>query len=220
MKFLALLILSNYIKDIKLPSTPLSINEFIIISLLRMNDKTQPTYKETKFGVLEIQEIEQIIFDNLILVQAYLYKNYNTIDFSVAQLCHIHDLLVSSVFIGWGLYRTHNVQMGNFEAISYTKVPVEMLELDRQIQHRLQFLTNITEKYEFLARVMRKILWIHPFFDYNARVTRLFGELFLLKYWLPVTSFRWATRWQFAEAMKTMTHTWDLSWVISLASNS
>jgi hypothetical protein len=100
MKFLALLILSNYIKDIKLPSTLSSINEFIIISLLLMNDKTQPTYKETKFGVLEIQEIEQVIFDNLILVQAYLYKHYDSISFSVAQLCHIHDLLVSSIFVG------------------------------------------------------------------------------------------------------------------------
>ena len=37
------------------------------------------------------------------------------------------------------------------------------------------------DKKEFLAHVIWKLLRIHPFFDYNARVVRIFGELFLLK---------------------------------------
>jgi hypothetical protein len=82
-----------------------------------MSDKTQPTYKNTKLGILSIREIEQIVFDNLILVQSFIFRNYETLDFSIETLCRLHDLLCSNLFEQAGKYRTHNVQMGNFDPI-------------------------------------------------------------------------------------------------------
>ncbi len=38
--------------------------------------KTKPSFKETKLGILEIKEIEWIIFDNLIQVKSYIFRNF------------------------------------------------------------------------------------------------------------------------------------------------
>lgn len=181
-----------------------------------MNDKTQPTYKTTKLGILSINEIEQIIFDNLILVQSFVFRNFETLEFSVNTLCHLHELLWNNLFDHAGKYRKHNVQMGTFEPIWFHDVPIEMKKLSDDIEYRLKLLQSEKEKKEFLAHIMWKILWIHPFFDYNARVVRIFWELFLLKYWLQIKSFRWKTRKEFAEAMKRWTFEHDVSWVINL----
>lgn len=56
-----------------------------------------------------------------------------------------------------------------------------MKKLADDMQYRLSFLGSAQDKKEFLAEIMWRLLWIHPFFDYNARVVRVFGELFLLK---------------------------------------
>ncbi len=181
-----------------------------------MSDKTQPTYKETKLGILEIQEIEQIIFDNLILVQSYMYRNFETLPFSVKTLYHFHDLLCGNLFEKAGKTRKHNVQMGTFESIPYYQVDIEMKNLDDDISERLQHTQTEQEKKETIAYVMWKILWIHPFFDYNARVTRLFWELFLLKQGLPTQSFRGKSRNSFAEAMKFATFEHDFSKILAL----
>ncbi len=181
-----------------------------------MNDKTQPTYKNTKLGILSIREIEQIVFDNLILVQSFIFRNYETIDFSVEIFCRLHDLLCNNLFEQAGKYRTYNVQMVNFEPIGFPEVQIEMKKLSDDMIYRLEFLKSDKDKKEFLAHVMWKLLRIHPFFDYNARVVRIFGELFLLKQWLLIKSFRWKTRNEFAEAMKKWIFEHDISAIIEL----
>ena len=52
---------------------------------------------------------------------------------------------------------------------------------------------------------MWRLLWIHPFFDYNGRSVRLFGELFLLKEHMSLSTFSGASRYDFTEAMKRAT---------------
>jgi hypothetical protein len=42
-----------------------------------------------------------------------------------------------------------------------------MKNLDEDIKIRLQYLDTLDDKKKFIAFVMWKILWIHPFFDYN-----------------------------------------------------
>lgn len=76
-----------------------------------MNDNTQPVYKTTKLGILSIREIEQIIFDNLILVQSFVFRNFETVAFSIETYCQIHQLLCGNLFEDAGKYRLHNVQM-------------------------------------------------------------------------------------------------------------
>ncbi len=181
-----------------------------------MEDNTLPIYKETKLGILSTREIEQIIFDNLILVQGYVYRNFETLSFSIETFCDLHASLCGNLFVNAGKWRTHNVQVGVFEPIWFHQVPIEMKKLGDDISYRLQFLNSDKEKKECLAHVMRKLLRVHPFFDYNARVVRVFGELFLLQQWLPINSFRGKTRKEFAEAMKKQTFEHDASWILKL----
>ena len=104
-------------------------------------------------------------------------------------LLHIHALLCGSHFTGAGTYRQHQVQLGEFTPILYVQVPIEMKNLDADIAVRLVNVRTEAEKKELLAYVMWRLLWIHPFFDYNGRTVRLFGELFLLKHHMSLSTF-------------------------------
>jgi hypothetical protein len=42
-----------------------------------------------------------------------------------------------------------------------------MKALEGDILERLKYIKTIDDKKEFISYIMWKILWIHPFFDYN-----------------------------------------------------
>lgn len=178
--------------------------------------KTKPVYKDTKLWTLSIQVIENIIFDNVILVKAYIFENYKKLDFNIDILLLLHKLLCENLFEQAGNYRKHNVHMWTFEPMDYYELPIEMKKLDDDIKFRFNKLKSEKEKKDFLAYVMRRILWIHPFFDYNWRVTRLFWELFMLKTWLELSTFQWATRKDFVNAMKKATSDWSFDYIVEL----
>jgi fido (protein-threonine AMPylation protein) len=97
------------------------------------------------------------------------------------------------------------VKMWAFEPIDFYKVPIELKNLWEDIKERAKHLKTLQDKKEFLAYVMWKILWIHPFFDYNGRITRLFWELFLLKNNMKLSTFEWTNRKDFVNSMKRAT---------------
>ncbi len=178
--------------------------------------KTEPTFRETKLGILEIREIEGIIFDNLIYVKSYLFRKYESLDFSVETFLLIHKMLGENLFNQAWKYRLHQVQLWDFTPIEHFKVPIEMKILDEDMKERLQNIDSLQDKKEFLAYVMWKFLWIHPFFDYNWRTARLIWELFLLKNNMDLSDFSSISRESFTDAMKYATNTWDFSKIIEL----
>lgn len=181
-----------------------------------MSDKTTPVFKETKLGVLSIQEIEQIIFDNLILTQSFIFRNYKELPFDINTLLLFHERLCGNLFENAGALRKHNVQIWSFEPIGYHEVPIEMKKLNGDLEHWTQLQRSEIDKKRFIAEIMRRILRIHPFFDYNARVTRLFGELFFLQHTLPISTFRGTSRGDFSQAMKKATFEKDFSLLYTL----
>jgi fido (protein-threonine AMPylation protein) len=178
--------------------------------------KTEPSFRETKLGILEIKEIEWIIFDNLIQVKSYIFRNFKNINFNVETFCLIHKLLWENLFDNSWKYRLHQVKLWDFTPIQYFKVPIEIKLLDDDINIRLNNINTVSEKKEFLAYVMWKFLWIHPFFDYNWRTARLIWELFLLQQNMNLSDFSSISRKDFTEAMKYTTETWDFSKIIEL----
>lgn len=168
--------------------------------------KTTPSYRETKFGILSISEIEGVIFDNLIQTKAFLLRNYPTLPWNIDTFLHIHLLLCGSHFAEAGIYRKHQVQLGDFTPIPYFQVPIEMQNLADDMVVRMQNIKTEADKKELLAYVMWRLLWIHPFFDYNGRTVRLFGELFLLKEHMPLSTFAGTSRDDFTLAMKRATN--------------
>lgn len=168
--------------------------------------KTKPFFRETKLWTLSNEMIENLIFDNVILVKSYIFENYKNLDFNIDTLLFLHKLLCENLYTEAWNFRKHNVKMWDFEPIDFYKVQVEMKNLDKDIKFRLNHINTLEEKKEFLAFVMWRILWIHPFFDYNWRITRLFWELFLLKNSMKLTTFEWTNRKDFVNAMKKATN--------------
>ena len=178
--------------------------------------KTEPTFRDTKLWVISIEMIENIIFDNVVLVKSYIFENYRTLDFSIETLLNIHSLLCENLYKDAGKIRIHNVQVWDFTPMDYYKVQLALNDLDADIVVRVQHIKTQQEHKEFLAYVLWKILWIHPFFDYNWRVTRLFWDLYLLKNNLPLTTFQQVKRSQFTDAMKKATYEWTYDDIIEL----
>lgn len=168
--------------------------------------KTEPTFRETKLWILSIEMIEGIIFDNVILVKSYIFENFKTLEFNISTLLLLHKMLWENLYSEAWNYRKHNVQVWDFVPMNFYKVPIQMKSLDEDMKIRLTHIKTEDDKKDFLAFVMWKILWIHPFFDYNGRVTRLFWELFLLKNNMKLSTFEWIKRQDFVEAMKKATN--------------
>ena len=81
-----------------------------------------------------------------------------------------------------------------------------MHHLDADTRERLKHIKTEADKKELLAYVMWRLLWIHPFFDYNGRSVRLFGELFLVQHGLPLSTFVGTSRDAFTRAMQRATN--------------
>lgn len=179
--------------------------------------KTKPNYRETKFGILPISEIEAIITDNLINVSLYILRNYKEVTININLVKDLHSKLASNLYSEAGDFRKREVQLGNFEPPKFFKIPELMKNWEDDFKERSNFIKNIDDHVEVLAWLMHKFLWIHPFFDYNGRISRLLGEIYLLKNNLPVNSFKGIRRSEFALAMREATfNNGDLNGIIKI----
>lgn len=178
--------------------------------------KTKPTYRDTKLGILPIKEIEIIITDNLANVRAYVLRNYKKLSINSGLAKNLHLKLAGSLFPEAGQYRKRNVRVGNYELPPYFKVAEMMKDWERDFRERKKYIKKLDDHIEILAWMMHKLLLIHPFFDYNGRIARLMGEIYLIKNKLPAISFMGVKRKGFAEAMKKATLHNDLSGIIKI----
>ena len=94
-----------------------------------------------------------------------------------------------------------------------------MSNWEKDYKERFEHAHTRDEKIELCAWLIHRLLWIHPFFDYNGRVARLLGELFLLRNGFPVVSYRATKRTDFVKAVKEATNTGDLSLLEQLIYN-
>ncbi|OHB19274.1 MAG: hypothetical protein A2666_02660 [Parcubacteria group bacterium RIFCSPHIGHO2_01_FULL_47_10b] len=93
-----------------------------------------------------------------------------------------------------------------------------MKEWEEDLFERIQHAKTKDDHISSCAWLMHRFLWIHPFFDYNGRVSRLLGELYLLRSNLPVVDFQSTKRTDFVKAMKEATKSGDLSLLETLIS--
>jgi len=155
--------------------------------------KTKPTYRETKFGILPIQEIENLITINLITVRFYIVRNFKNLSINIDLIKDLHLKLAGNIFDTAGNFRKTDVQLGDYEPPKYFKITELMKNWEDDFKERQKFIKSIDEHIKLLAWLMHRFLWIHPFFDYNGRISRLLEEIYLLKNNLPVVSFRGVT---------------------------
>ncbi|NCS99361.1 hypothetical protein CO116_00600 [Candidatus Falkowbacteria bacterium CG_4_9_14_3_um_filter_38_19] len=71
--------------------------------------KTKPTYRETKFGILSIAEIEALITDGVANVNAFLLRAYENLPISIKTAKELHEKIAGHVFNEAGDFRKKEV---------------------------------------------------------------------------------------------------------------
>lgn len=105
-------------------------------------------------------------------------------------ICDLHRDAFDGLFPSWaGRYRDRNVKVGNYEPPPYFEVPVLMRGYCDDLEFRLVSVdasAPVSEQLiEALAFAEGRLLSIHPFRDFNGRVTRMLLFALLRRFDLP-----------------------------------
>lgn len=86
-----------------------------------------------------------------------------------------------------GCWRRMDVRVSDHEAPSHLSVPMLMRDYRRDLEARIAALSGTLDDrtLEFLAFAEGRLLWIHPFEDFNGRVTRVFLAELLQRLGMP-----------------------------------
>lgn len=182
--------------------------------------KTKPSYRETKFGILAISEIEAMITDGVANVNAFLLREFKNLSITVNTARELHEKIAGHVFDEAGNLRKSEVTVGTYEPPKFFKISEMMENWAADYDERHKYIKNQDQQIELLAWMMHQFLLIHPFFDYNGRVARLLGQLFLLQHKLPISSFMGIKRTDYVNAMEKATTIHDLKSIIELINKS
>lgn len=173
--------------------------------------KTPTSHRETKLGILKQDDIEKIITENLALVQKYIIRHSTDLIITIETTQQLHAMIGGNLYVETGQYGKHNVQLGFFEPPAYYELPVLMKNWETDLVYRVRSTQTIEQHIDNCAWLMHRFLWIHPFFDYNGRIARLLGELYLIQNQLPIVDFRQTQRKEFVTAVKLASAQGDLS---------
>lgn len=154
----------------------------------------ETSHKETAFGIiprsklipLEIEGIKRA-WDFVLKVNAKK-KLPLTSDF----IKKIHKIGFGWIFPEFGgKFRNIDVAVSKHVPPKFYLVPQEMDNLMKDLQIRIKHLPKIDNE-KFIAELIsllawshHKFLWIHPFQDYNGRISRLLINIIMLNLSLP-----------------------------------
>ena len=182
--------------------------------------KTKPTYRETKFGILSVKEIEALITDGVANVNAFLLREFENLPIGIKTAKELHGKIAGHVFEEAGNFRKKEVTVGSYIPPKSFQIPELMANWESDYNERQKHAQNQDDQIELLSWMMHKFLLIHPFFDYNGRIARLLGQLFLLQHKLPISSFVGIKRTDFTTAMKKATAEHDTTSITKLINKS
>lgn len=105
-------------------------------------------------------------------------------------ICELHKDAFEGLFPSWaGRYRDRNVKVGDYEPPPYFEVPVLMRSYCDDLEYRLSSIREgnpvpdaLLEAFAFAEG---RLLSIHPFRDFNGRITRMLLFALLRRFDLP-----------------------------------
>src|SRR3989344_5862033 len=171
--------------------------------------KGATSYQETAFGIIPKSKLLHLELEGTqkgLELVAKLYQQEITPNLILA----IHKEAFGWIFPNWaGKYRTVRVEFSGKEAVLPHQIPELMVNLCADLKERLNHLDVTAENYidgvvELLAWFQHRLVWIHPFQDYNGRVARMLTVLILLSLNLPPIEIKAETgedRKKYLEAM-------------------
>jgi len=154
---------------------------------------SETSWKETKFGILPRSQVIPLEIQGtqkglLLLQQISKEKKPLSIEFikKIHKDC-FGDILQNRA----GVFRTIQVEYSGKEAPHFSKVHELMKNLIEDIEYALKQLpikpsdAYITHIVELLALFQHRFVVIHPFLDYNGRMSRMFTNYLLMREELP-----------------------------------
>lgn len=183
-----------------------------------MVKSTQPKgatkYLQTAFGILPRSKVVPLEAEGVKKALDYIIKvgdKKNKITPKI--ILEIHRIGFGFIFPDWaGKFRTIDVKVGDYEPPHYSRIPELVNNLCEDLEERLKHLPSPDLEEIFLAEIIsllawfqHRLVWIHPFNDYNGRIARLLTNLLLLNLGLPLVEVKADTgkdRYSYVEAMK------------------
>lgn len=153
------------------------------------------SYKETVFGIIPRSKLLKLEIEGtrkgLEYISNVLQTNKNT-PITPELICKLHNVSFGWIFPQWaGKFRKIQVTFSDKEAPIYFQVPELVTNLCKDLAERLSNFPS-KDKEEFIIEVVVLLAWfqhrlvfIHPFQDYNGRIARMVTILILLQLDLP-----------------------------------
>ncbi|MDP2632944.1 MAG: Fic family protein [Candidatus Curtissbacteria bacterium] len=157
--------------------------------------KSATSFKETAFGILPRSRVVILEQEGIKKAQQYILKlSDKKAEITPELICAIHKEGFGFIFPGWaGKFRAIDVTVGEYEPPHYSSIPEFVKNLCEDLKERLKYLPSpknqeqfLTEVISLLAWFQHRLVWIHPFQDYNGRVARLLTNLLALNLGLPL----------------------------------
>lgn len=142
---------------------------------------------ETARGVLSYAELAPLLANRAATIERAIEAGDHDDDpLDDTLIRRLHILLCADLVPAFAGWRSKDVVIGAHEPPPYYRVPLMMRDYARDLDARLAHLGHSPELLpEFLAFAEGRLLSIHPFADFNGRVTRLFLRLLLRRLDLP-----------------------------------
>ncbi len=157
--------------------------------------KSATSFKETAFGILPRSKVVTLEQKGIRKAQQYILKlSSKRTEITPELICGLHQTGFGFIFPDWaGKFRVVDVTVGEYEPPHYSKVPELIKNLCDDLKERLKHLPTSQDGEQFLAEVIallawfqHRLVWIHPFRDYNGRIARLLTNLLALNLGLPI----------------------------------
>jgi len=193
--------------------------------------KGATSYKETAFGILSRSKIIPLEAEGTKKALQYIVRlSEKKTKITPELIQDIHREGFGFIFPDWaGKFRTIDVTVGDYEPPHYSKITILVKNLCDDLEERLKHIPSPENEEQFLAEVIsllawfqHRIVWIHPFNDYNGRIARLLTNFLVLNFGLPVLEIKAGTgqdRQRYIKAMKEADNH-DLSKLESLLANA
>ncbi|MFA4890742.1 MAG: Fic family protein [Candidatus Gracilibacteria bacterium] len=154
----------------------------------------ETSYKDTAFGILPRSELIPLEIEGIKRAwDAVIQKfKHGDIPLTVSFVKEVHKVGFGWIFpkLG-GKFRTLEVTVSKHEPPKYYLVSQFMEDFMMDLKTRLKHAPKIDDTNfidwltELLAWAHHRFLWIHPFQDYNGRISRLLINIILIKLDLP-----------------------------------
>ena len=161
--------------------------------------KSATSYKETAFGILPRSKVVELEAEGVKKAQDYIIKLSNDkIQITSQVILDTHNAGFGFIFPDWaGKFRIIDVTVGDYEPPLYSKIPELIKNLCDDLSERLKHLPSTENDEKFLSELIsllawfqHRLVWIHPFNDYNGRIARLLTNFLLLNLGFPILTIK------------------------------